>query len=156
MIKAIVFDFSRVLLFPINKDYRGSLNELHKKHVKEKDYSVFHLFQLNTDLLQQIEKIAYKTRVYILSSETIQESPEFQIYLHQFKKIYSASEIGFSKKDSQLYKYILNDLHRKPDEVLFIDDSEENISAAQDAGLEATHYKNNQQLLDKLKEYASL
>lgn len=153
MIKAIVFDFSRVLLFPLDKTYTGSLNVLHKKHLKEKDYSVFNFFQINSDLLQQIEKLTHKASFYLLTSETIQESAEFAPYLHQFKKLYSALKIGFSKKDPQLYKWILNDLQLEPHEVLFIDDSEGNIKAATDVDLETIQYKNNEQLSDQLDEY---
>jgi len=156
MIKAIIFDFSRVLLFPLDKTYSGSLNELHKRHLEEQGYSVFHFFQINTDLLRQIEKITHKVNVYILTSETIQESPEFDPYLHEFKKVYSAMKIGFTKKDPQLYKWILNDLQLEPREVLFIDDSEENISAAVEVGLKTIQYKNNKELFDQLGKYILL
>src|SRR5258708_29254393 len=107
MIKAIVFDFSRVLLFPINKDYKGSLNELHKSYVNKPDYKVFDLFELNSELLKFLDKIMRKARLYILTTDTIQDSPDFEEYLKpKFQKIFSASEMNLSKKESKIYQEI--------------------------------------------------
>lgn len=94
MIKVLLFDFSRVILFPKDKNYTGKLI---------------------------------------------------------FKKIYSALEIGLDKKDPKAYSLIAQDLGLKPEEIVFIDDSLENLSAAKSAGLSTIWYQSNDKLFEDVK-----
>jgi HAD superfamily hydrolase (TIGR01549 family) len=153
MIKAIVFDFSRVLLFPINKNYKGSLNELHKGYMNKSDYKVFDLFELNIDLLTFLDKIMHRANLYILTSDIIQESPEFEEYLKpKFKKIYSASKMGHNKKESKIYEDIAKDLRLNPENILVVDDSIVNVKAAREAGMETIQYQSNKPLFDFINQ----
>jgi hypothetical protein len=103
MVKVILLDFSRVLLFPLDETYTGSLNNLHKLHLNDKGYSVFDQFKLNLDLLNYLAAKMSLYRICMLTSETIQEAPEFSKYLNPiFKKIYSAVQIGLKKKDPEI------------------------------------------------------
>src|SRR5579862_1388840 len=137
MTKAIIFDFSRVLLFPRDKTYKGSLNELHKNYINKPDYKVFDLFELNIELLTFLDKIMHKAKLYILTTDIIQDSPEFEKYLKpKFQKIFSASKMTLSKKESKIYHEIANSLGLNPENVLIIDDSIDNLKAAREAGME--------------------
>lgn len=148
MTKAILFDFSRVLLFPIDDGYFGSLNELHKQNLSDPNYSIVGHFKLNTDLLDYLKTV--QVPLYILTSETIQDAPEFQEYLTPFKKIYSAQKLGMNKKEVEVYKFIANDLGLETNEILFIDDSAENVKAAHEIGLKTIQYQSNEQVLKEL------
>jgi HAD superfamily hydrolase (TIGR01509 family) len=153
MIKAIVFDFSRVLLFPINKDYKGSLNELHKKYMNRPDYSVFDFFELNVELLTYLDKIMHKVKLYILTTDTIQDSHEFEKYLKpKFKKIFSASKMNLSKRESKIYQKITDDLGLNPEEILVVDDALENVRVARKAGMATILFKSNNQLFEQLNQ----
>lgn len=81
MIKAIVSDFSRVLLFPKDKTYQDSLNILHKELSQKPNYNVLDYFELNIKLLDFYKSLKDKTPVYIFSSDAIQDASEFQPYL---------------------------------------------------------------------------
>jgi putative hydrolase of the HAD superfamily len=52
-----------------------------------------------------------------------------------FKKAYFSHEINMRKPDSEIFEYVLEDSNLKADETLFIDDSKDNIEAAQKLGI---------------------
>ena len=51
------------------------------------------------------------------------------------------------KPDPEAYKKLLEEVNKKPEECLFIDDSAMNVRAARDLGIESVLYKNNKKLL---------
>ena len=88
----------------------------------------------------------------MFTSETIQDSPELELYLKPvFDKIYSALKMGVSKKEPSAYAAIVNDLNLAPEEVLYIDDSMVNIELALAAGLPALLYKDNESIISEIK-----
>ena len=52
-----------------------------------------------------------------------------------FHKLYLSFILHMKKPDREIFEYILNDLKAEPEEVLIIDDSEENIKAASQMGI---------------------
>ncbi|OUR98939.1 hypothetical protein A9Q84_05875 [Halobacteriovorax marinus] len=73
--------------------------------------------------------------------------------LHEnFKKVYYSHEIKLRKPSSEIYEYILNDLARKPEECLFIDDSIENINVAKALGIKTLFFERN----DLFENYSEL
>ncbi len=147
----LLFDFSRVLLFPKDKDYQGSLNEKHRMLSEQSDYQLFDHFELNLELLAYLDKIKTKYNLYIFTTETIQDDPNIQKVISPiFKDIFSAIKLGLSKKDPEAYKRIAQQITSNPEEILFIDDSPENIEAAKTAGLQTLLYKNNNQIYQRL------
>lgn len=144
MIKALLFDFSRTLLFPKDKTYTGGLNDLHKKIQENPNYNFLESFELNKELLDYLETIKNKFGLHIFTSESIQEDPAIKDDLAKiFTKIFSAKEIGLSKKDPKAYQFIAKELNLNTDEILFIDDSSENLESAKTAGLQTLQYKDN-------------
>lgn len=67
-----------------------------------------------------------------------------------FGKVFLSYKIGMRKPDSEIYHFACKSLDVLPDEVLFIDDSEINISAAKEAGLNVIHFSNGMKLSDLL------
>ena len=65
-----------------------------------------------------------------------------------FHKTYFSHEIGMRKPDANIYNYVLEDLKLKPSEVLFIDDTQKNIDAAQKLGWNCILWQNKE--LDEL------
>lgn len=61
-----------------------------------------------------------------------------------FNEIYSSAEIGFKKPDTKFYEYILKNLKNKysinTDEIIFFDDTVENVKGACDVGIKAYLY----------------
>ncbi len=152
MVKALLFDFSRVLLFPKDTSYAGSLNEKHKELSKTSDYKILDHFFLNDELLNFLQGLKEKYILCLFTSETIQDAPEFSSILNStFKKSYSGIKLGITKKDSVSYTAIAKDLSLSPEEILFIDDSWENLQAAQKAGLDTIQYSSNEQVVEGIK-----
>lgn len=71
----------------------------------------------------------------------------------QFDGIFSSSYIGHKKPEQDFFKKILNEVKPvKANEVLFWDDSEENIIAAKNLGFEAHLYQNFSDFQSKMKK----
>ena len=152
MKKVLLFDFSRVLLYPKDSNYSGSLNDLYRSLLEKESYDFFAYFELNTELLDFLKTIKNKFPLYILTSEIIQNAPEIKTLLDKvFTGIFSAKDLGLSKKDSQIYQLIAEKLHKNPSEIIFIDDTIENIYPAQKAGLQTIQYLSNEQLIKELQ-----
>lgn len=145
MIKAIITDLSRVLLFPIDDSYSGSLNNLYKKEFGKPDFRFFDYFRLNNELLDQYRFWhTDRCRVYILTSDVIQTNPELQVFWKSaIDKIFSASEMHTSKNKQDAYTKLLDEINLLPEEVVYIDDNPENLKVAEKVGLHIVEYKNN-------------
>jgi HAD superfamily hydrolase (TIGR01509 family) len=153
MIKSLIFDFSMVLLLPKDKEYSDSLNKLHRDLSVNQEYNFLDHFELNEELVNYLTKIKDKVELYIFTTETIQESPEVAPVLEKlFLEIFSALRLNLSKKDPLAYKTIIQKIHKKPEEVLFIDDTLSNVEAAREADLKTLHYQSNKQLFEKLNQ----
>lgn len=160
MIKALLFDFARVILFPRDDLYKGELNKLHTKLSLLHGYSFTNEFAMDPTMLEYLTSLKNLLPLYMFTSGTIQNAPEIRPTLDGlFKKIYSASEMGIPKEYPLAYKTIIEDIGVGEKEIVFIDDAPQNIEAALKAGLHAVHYKNidalKKQLNDFLKELPS-
>ncbi len=83
--------------------------------------------------------------VYIFSNN-FKERTEY--YRKNFKEIFEnvdnaffSWEIGYVKSDSKAYTNLLSMIKVKPDEIIYFDDSEENIQIAKSLGIRAYLYK---------------
>ncbi len=108
------------------------------------EFKFLDYFELNRNLLDYIEQVKIAKPAYLFTSESIQEDPAIKDILGQyFGKVYSAMELGMSKKDPETYKFIARDLKLDVSDILFIDDSLSNVEAAINAGMPAIQYKDN-------------
>jgi HAD superfamily hydrolase (TIGR01549 family) len=149
--KAIVFDFSRVLLFHKDKDYQGGLNDLHRHESQHAGYNPFDHFVLNHELLDYLHSVKEYYPLYILTSETIQYAPEFQEYLRPlFKYIYSAQKLGMKKDEKKVYEHIAEEIQLRPEEVVFVDDLDKNLAAAKEAGMQVVKFTSNEEVMNVL------
>ena len=61
-------------------------------------------------------------------------------FIKQFKSLLLSFEIGHRKPDETYFKYALELMNVKPNTVLFIDDSDENIEAAAKLGIKTLKF----------------
>lgn len=151
MITNLLFDFSRVLLFPKDKNYSGLLNDLYRKITSE-DASFLDHYRFNEELLIFLKSFKDKFKLSIYTTDIIQNDPEAKKILDPiFENVFAANDLGISKKDPKGYLAIAEKLGVKSEEILFVDDGETNINVAKEAGLQTIHYVSNDQLLKDLQ-----
>lgn len=153
MIRHILVDFSRVLLFPKNQKYSGALNDLYKEIIKIGSYKFFDYFRLNEELIQYLDTLKGKYTFSIFTTDIIQNDPALREFLEKyFSFVFVAMELGISKKDAKAYTLIAEKLGCLPSEVIFIDDNKFNVDAAKKAGLNVIQFVSNKQLVVDLSQ----
>jgi len=108
---ALVFNFRRDIMFPLD-DNAKLLPELRKQ-----GYKLYYLSNFPLDVFQEIKN-------------------DFYFFRHFDGGIISA-EVRLSKPDIRFYEYLIGKYSLNPSESLFIDDVEENVRAAEKAGMKA-------------------
>ena len=154
MVNTLLFDFSKVVLFLKDPNYSGTLNGLYRDSLSSgKSFNFWDYFELNSELVDLLEKSKDKFSLYLFTSGTIQEAPELKEAIEElFIKIYSAEKIGYSKSDPEAYKYIASDINKDPSGIAFIDDQWENVHAAKSVGIKGIQYLDNTQLFIELSQ----
>lgn len=151
--KALIFDFSRTILFPENENYLGELNALYKQEKDKPDFKFWDHFKLNSDLLEFLEQIKNKYSLYVFTSGSVQNSPEVaEKTTKLFKEVFSAKELGVDKKEQDAYKVLCEKVNINPEDCLFVDDSEANILAAGYSGMKTIHYKNFEDFKNQIEK----
>lgn len=69
-----------------------------------------------------------------------------------FDKIYCSAIMGVAKPSKEAYLHVLNDLGIRPEETLFIDNLERNITPAEELGIKCILFKSAEQFRKELKE----
>jgi FMN phosphatase YigB (HAD superfamily) len=153
MIKAVVTDFSKVLLFPQDANYQGGLNALNNKLLADDpSYPFFDHFALNNELLEYYRRLNTNVPVFVFTTETIQDHPAIKEQVqHAFSGVLSAKKLGLSKTEVATYVTIASMVHCRPGEVIFIDDKPSNVESAAGAGLETILFTSNSDAIAKVK-----
>jgi HAD superfamily hydrolase (TIGR01549 family) len=150
MIKALVTDFSRVLLFPADETYAGGLNSLNNQLLKtEPEYDFWKHFSLNEELLEYYASLDLPK--YIFTSETIQDHIAVATRLNDvFKVVYSAKKLGVIKTDENAYRTVASKVGVSVKEIIYVDDNKNNIDAAKRAGCETIYFESNKDVIGKI------
>jgi len=153
MIKILLFDFSRVLLFPKDKNYSGKLNDLYKSVKNKSSFEFEDYFCFNEELINYLKSIKGKFKLVMFTSEIIQNDPVVVKRLDGiFNEIISGKEIGFSKSDPEAFRFIANKLGCKLNEILFIDDWEANVKCAEGVGVKTHLFRDTNELIKFLEK----
>lgn len=152
-ITAFVSDFSRVLLSPKDENYSEGLNTLHKKLSMQGDYDFWEYFQLNEKLLDFYKELSKKMKLYLFTTEHIQNHPSLQPYLDGvFTKIFSGADLELKKTDVQSYETIARMIGTSLDTILYIDDNQLNLDAANASGMSVIKYLSTEQAISSIEE----
>jgi putative hydrolase of the HAD superfamily len=73
-----------------------------------------------------------------------------------FDHIFISAELKTYKPDPEIFRVVIESLGKKPNELIFIDDFPENITAAREAGINAIHFHSREQTLAELADYLDL
>lgn len=116
------------------------------------------LLRYREEALQTLTTIKNKYRLYLLSNTNSIHHKEFnKIFKDQigsgsindyFDKAYYSHEIKLRKPGKDAYQYVLKENNLLPSETLFIDDSIQNIEAAESLGLQTIFLKEGMKIED--------
>lgn len=165
MIKVLISDFSRTILFPkdmnavhemnsINRfEIAKSLNkpesEISEEELKQGGlhYRAYDKFVLNTPLLQIYKELRNNgISLRIFTSGFVQNHSDLKDDLSIFDEVFNVQENGgYKKTDPKAYTNIIHRLQSeivdlKAEEILFVDDEELNADAAKKSGMTVSYY----------------
>lgn len=110
---------------------------------------------LDNRLLELIKKLRKKYKIGLLSNIGRGGAERYFAGLdtsQYFDDMVLSGEVGMVKPDPGIYQMAADRLEVKPGECVFIDDSERNCSAAEEAGMRTIIYKNFEEFKEQLSE----
>lgn len=124
------------------------------------DYWNLILKDIPQDKLKIIRELRKRYHVYLLSNtnqphweyicKKCFEKDGFTIHDY-FEKLFLSYEMHLAKPDKQIFFQMLQDSQMKPEETLFIDDSEANCNSAKETGIRTIHYRIGENLKSLLE-----
>jgi len=126
------------------------------KKVKEELFGKFFnpgIIQETKDIIDQLKS---NSRV-VCGTNTIDS--HYYYLLNQgsyeiFDEVYTSTLMGISKPDPDFYWHILNKEGIKPENTFFVDDTEENVIAAQSIGIKSILFKSPNSLKSQIENFA--
>lgn len=104
MITNLLFDFSRVILFPKDEKYSGLLNDLYRKIVSENAAFLDH-YRFNNELLEFLKTLKNKFKLSIYTTDIVQNDPESKKIVDELKDGFDSYWL-FAPWDKQ-YSYLI-------------------------------------------------
>jgi putative hydrolase of the HAD superfamily len=123
------------------------------KKVKEELFGKFFNPRLDQGVMQIIKQLKNDSRV-VCGTNTFDPHYDYLLergYYDFFDAVFASNKIGVSKPDPNFYRYILNDEGIKPQDALFVDDSEVNVSAAQKLQIKSILFTDSHSLGRQIK-----
>lgn len=143
-IKDIEKWFKRVKnVFKLNCDLE-TFNKIYQKQ--------FELVDCYKDMIELEYKTKKKCKIGILSNLMFLDKERLsrQLDLNKFDYVWLSFELGEAKPDNKIYETVENDCKIKPQNILFIDDTKENILTAKNRGWNVCNCYGYE--IDKIKE----
>lgn len=137
-------------------DYLKNINKTFNTNISVKEYYRIFLryIKINKTLINKLEKIK-NYQICIVSDNTPEISKGlptiFGLSFKKYRKFFSF-QLGMTKRERML-SAVVEALHAKPQECLFIDDSSKNIAVAKELGINSILFKNNKELFNEWKNY---
>lgn len=104
------------------------------------------------DLIKECKSLGYRV---VAASNSSKSAFEFRNRVFGLMNVFDgriiSSDLGYRKPDRPFYEEMINILGCKPEELLFIDDSEENIQIAKEVGIITVFFEGNESI-DKIRE----
>ena len=123
------------------------------KKVKEELFGKFFNPRLDQGVMQIIKRLKNDSRV-VCGTNTFDPHYDYLLergYYDIFDAVFASNKIGVSKPDPNFYRYILNDEGIKPQDALFVDDSEVNVSAAKKLQIKSILFTDSHSLGRQIK-----
>lgn len=122
------------------------------RRLKQNSYSQRNL---NRQLLQFMESLRQDYQLAILSNagDNSRKLMTDVFYLDTYvDEIIISAEEGLIKPDQRIYHIAMDRLQTKPSETIFVDDYHKNVKAAQEFGINAVQFTENDQAIQTIRE----
>ncbi len=147
---AIIFDFANVIFFPTSHKTEDTTSMKEISDLR----SPINSGLINSPILEYVKKRKKDFITVILSnSNTLLQQRKITTILEPFfDYIFSCTEIGISKRNSESFLTVSNKISVTPQRTIFIDDKLDHVVAAQKAQCHSIRYVTNKQLFEDLKK----
>lgn len=110
--------------------------------------------ELNHDLADYVRRLKKHVRVTALTNNWsfVHDHIKQREIDDLFDVIVNSADVGVRKPDPRIYQIMLHRLNANPNEVVFIDDTLENIEAAQALGIPCIHFESTGQVIAELNQ----
>lgn len=110
--------------------------------------------KINPQMISLVNKLKENYRVGLISNTQephVSYNRKRGSYKY-FDPVVLSNEVGFRKPDKKIFELYLEKVDLKPDEMVFIDDAEHNLTEAKEMGIHTILFKNYEQLTKELKK----
>jgi len=121
------------------------------------------LLDIPPSRMELIRKIRSEFQLLVLSNTNAIHVEHFNNILEKstgksnleyfFDKVHFSHEMRMRKPDEEIYRFLLEDNHLKPEETLFLDDNKDNLFAAEKLGIKTIHIEYPDRLFEIFKAW---
>ena len=107
---------------------------------------------LDGDVVRLMERLRGRYRLGMISNATLKLEDELREHHridHLFDVIVNSARVGVAKPDARIFHVAAEQIGAPPTQCVHIDDLEENVRGAQDAGFRAVHYRGDYPALER-------
>jgi epoxide hydrolase-like predicted phosphatase len=111
--------------------------------------------ELNTELSNFLQDLRPQRRIATISN-TWSDAREILSRKYNLDKLVDtlifSYEVGFAKPDVRIFQIALYRLGLSPEEIVYLDDTIANVDSARLPGMQAIHYRNNEQAIAEIEK----
>jgi len=125
------------------------------KKVSEDLFAKFFNPRLDLDVTAILKQLKDNARV-VCGTNTFDSHYDYLVlggYYDLFDAVYASNKMGVSKPHRDFYRYILMSEGVKPEDTVFIDDTEENVISAEKLGIHSIWFKNSTRLRSDIERH---
>ncbi len=172
MIKVIAFDLVGVLIHEMDVDLTKEQERLErlfdafdKPVIDEAQVlNIDDVRQATLDIFNKLYEVAdpnlfdkiralYPDKRIVIASNHVSYMMEYLKEHFNPDKIYLSSLIGLGKPNPEYFKYIVDKEDIKPNELLFLDDRNDNVTSASSLGINTIKVNPDTNILEEIKRY---
>ena len=125
------------------------------KKVSEDLFAKFFNPRLDLNVTAILKQLKDNARV-VCGTNTFDSHYDYLVlggYYDLFDAVYASNKMGVSKPHRDFYRYILMSEGVKPEDTVFIDDTEENVISAEKLGIHSIWFKNSTRLRSDIERH---
>jgi epoxide hydrolase-like predicted phosphatase len=134
-------------------EFWSSFSIRYGKKVKEELFGKFFSPGIDQGVMDIIKQLKNDSRV-VCGTNTFDPHYDYLLergYYDVFDAVFASNKIGVSKPNPDFYRYILNDEGIKPEDALFVDDCEINVSAAKKLKIRSILFTDSHSLVHHIR-----